>query len=145
LQLARATVAGNLSLFLEKSGESEKLGGWMRRMQALEGQAVVVDHGMWLYFANRFGLEIAEHLEPKPGISPTTRHLREVIQVIEKRQVPVILTAAYFPSRHADFVARERSAKSLPMCHQVGCREGIDSYIAMIAYNIDTLLGAMGK
>jgi Tfp pilus assembly protein PilF len=60
---------------------------------------------MWEYFARRFGLEIVETLEPKPGIAPTTSHLEQVVATVKQRGVGLILTSPYFDPRHGRWVA----------------------------------------
>ena len=54
-------------------------------MAAYAGTKTVADHDLWPYFARRYGLEVVGFLEPKPGVSPTTRHLGEVVELTSSR------------------------------------------------------------
>ena len=102
----------------------------------------VQDHRYWPYFAQRFGLELVETLEPKPGIAPTTAHLQQVIERIRAEKIPVLLATPYFDPRHARFVAEQSGVRVVPMAHQVGSRPGTDDYVAMIDYDVKQVFGA---
>ena len=67
---------GKLDPFLKEQKEEGSLGGWLGMMLPYQGSKVVTDHNLWPYFARRFGISVAGFLEPKPGISPTTKHLQ---------------------------------------------------------------------
>ncbi len=130
---------------LEAEKKTTLLGGWVKLMRPHAGAAVVADHNLWPYFAGRFGVDVVDFLEPKPGISPTTRHLAGLVKTMRARKIEVILAAPYFDSRHAEFVSRHTGAVVAPMAHQVGARKGADDYIAMIDYNVRTLAAALRK
>jgi len=131
--LVSAVEGGTLEELL---GGGAELGGWLATARAWGGPAVVEDHQYWIYFARRFGLEIVATLEPKPGIAPTSGHLREVVDVVEARSAEAILATAYFDPRHARWVAERTGARVARMAHQVGSREGADDYLAMVDYNV---------
>lgn len=144
-KLAAVFSQGKLEAFLEQTGERDKLGGWLGQLVPEGRIQAIDDHAMWTYFAKRFRIEILAHLEPKPGLTPTTRHLASVVETVEKEAVPVILTAAYFPARHAQFVSQRTGAVTLAMCHQVQGRPEADTYLEMIDYNVTTLVGALQR
>jgi ABC-type Zn uptake system ZnuABC Zn-binding protein ZnuA len=133
---------GRLDAFLAEQGDT--LGGWLGLLRSYRGAPVVDDHGLWPYFAHRFGLEVAGHMEPKPGIPPTTRHLGEVIDLMRSRKVRVVLASAYYDPRHADFVAAHTGARVVRMANLVGAREGTDDYLAMLDYDVRQLAATLG-
>jgi ABC-type Zn uptake system ZnuABC Zn-binding protein ZnuA len=98
---------------------------------------------MWPYFAERFGLQITDSLEPKPGIPPTTAHLTEVVNAMKANGVKVVLAAAYYDPRYAQFVADNTGAKVVNMAHQAGARPGTEDYLAMADYNVRQLVAAL--
>jgi ABC-type Zn uptake system ZnuABC Zn-binding protein ZnuA len=134
-----------LGAFLRSQGEEGLLGGWMGRMAPYAGTRAVADHNVWPYLAQRFGLIMVGVLEPRPGIPPTTRHLRELIQIMQAQGVKLILTSAYYDPRHAQFVAQTTHARVVPLAHQVGARPGTDDYLSMVDYNIRQLIAALGN
>ena len=118
------------------------LEGWLGAIAAGAPRKAVEDHRAWTYFARRFGVELVAALEPLPGIAPTTRHLRAVVEQMRAEGVGLILATAYFSPAHAEFVARETGARVVPLAHQVGSRPGTDHYRAMVDANVRALLGA---
>jgi ABC-type Zn uptake system ZnuABC Zn-binding protein ZnuA len=134
---------GRLEEFLKGQGDEGKLGGWFGELSGHFGATAVADHDLWPYFARRYGLVVVGFLEPKPGVSPTTGHLREVIEMMKAQGVKLILMSPYFDPRHAEFVARDTGAVTATLAHQVGSRPGTDDYLAMCAYNVRELALAL--
>lgn len=132
-----------LTAFLRAQGEEGLLGGWLARVAPYRGVKAVSDHNAWPYFAQRFGLTLVGFLEPLPGVPPTTRHLRELIQLMQAQDVKLILASAYYDPRHAQFVAHNTQAKVVPLANQVGARAGTDDYLGMVEYNIRQLVTAL--
>ncbi len=135
---------GRLRAFLADQGQENLLGGWLAAMLPYFGAKAVADHNMWPYFARRFGLSIIGFMEPKPGISPTTRHLGDLVSKMRAEGVKGILTAPYYDPRHARFLADGTGAKIARMAHQVGGPEGTEDYLRMTDYNVRQVLSALG-
>lgn len=143
-KLAVLAEHGTLDEFLRGQGEAGALGGWLGLLAGRYGTKVVDDHPLWPYFARRFGLVVVGHLEPKPGIPPTTRHLAELIARMKAERVPVILASAYYDPRHASFVAAETGARVLAMANQAGARPGTETYLDWVDYNVRQVAAALG-
>ena len=135
---------GRLGSFLKQQGEESLLGGWLGLMLPYRGAKAVDDHNMWPYFARRFGIEVIGHMEPKPGIPPTTSHLRDLVERMKAEGVKVVLASSYYDPRHARFISQNTGEKVVNLAHQVGAREGTDNYLAMFDYNIWQLGAALG-
>lgn len=112
-------------------------------MRAHQGTPVVDDHNMWPYFARRFGIRVVGHMEPKPGIPPSTRHLRDLANLMQADDVQVVITAAYYDRRHADFLTGATGASSVTLAHQVGATPGAQDYLSMVDHNVRQLAAAM--
>jgi ABC-type Zn uptake system ZnuABC Zn-binding protein ZnuA len=143
-KLVQLAELGKLDAFLEGQGDAGALGGWLGAMRPHRGTKVVDDHPLWPYFARRFGLVVVGHMEPKPGIPPTTRHLAELIQLMQAQDVRLILTAPYYDARHARFLAEHTTARLVPLANQVGSRPGVDDYLGMIGWNVSHVVDALG-
>ena len=102
---------GRLVPFLEEHGLLDELGGWLGQAMSIRGQKLVCYHKNWIYFANRFGLEIAGYAEPKPGIPPTPRHVETIIELIRDRGIEVILSANYFNPAKPQAIADRTGAR----------------------------------
>ena len=94
-------------------------------------------HKNWIYFANRFGLDIVGYVEPKPGIPPTPRHVETIIELIRDRGIDVILSSNYFDPAEAEGHRGPdgRTVVTVP-CRRVRPGEGyedlIDAWIARL-------------
>src|SRR5262249_42497333 len=80
---------GRLESFLDSQCDREKLAGWLGALSGHAGTRVIADHDLWPYFAKRFGISVAGFMEPKPGVSPTTSHLREVVETMKRDGIKV--------------------------------------------------------
>jgi ABC-type Zn uptake system ZnuABC Zn-binding protein ZnuA len=137
--LAEAMLAGGRP----DGADESRLGGWLGAMRPHRGRAVVADHDLWPYFAERFGIEVAAFLEPLPGITPTTKHLAEVARLMKVQEIRVILSASYFQPRYARKVAKATGARVVEMANQVGARDGVDDYLEMIDWNVRQVANAL--
>jgi zinc/manganese transport system substrate-binding protein len=138
-EVLNAIERGEVATLASQNGVT--LAGWLGAVAPGTPRKAVEDHRAWSYFARRFGVDLVAALEPLPGIAPTTRHLREVIEQMRTEKVELILATAYFSPAHAEFVARETGARIVPLAHQVGSRPGTDHYQAMVDANVRALLG----
>ncbi len=142
-KLALLFERGRLEAFLKGQGEASLLGGWLGLMLPYYGTKVVDDHNTWPYFARRFGIQIIGHLEPKPGIPPTTGHLRALVERMRVEGVKAVLASPYYDPRHAQFISENTGARVVNLAHQVGGREGTGDYLSMIDYDVRQLAAAL--
>lgn len=140
-QLLLACGRGTLSPLLREHGDA--LGGWAARLEALRGRAVVADHDLWLYLAERFGFTTPVLLEPRPGVPPSTAHLQQVVATARERSLAAILVAPYFPPQHAELVAKATGLRIAAMLHQPGGRGGDEDYVGFVDHNVQALAAAL--
>jgi len=143
-KLALLAERGRLVAFLKSQKQDDLLGGWLGAMTPHYGTRYVDEHDLWLYFAARFGLRNAGHMEPVAGLPPTTQHLGEVVRRMRDESVGLIISVPYYDPKHAQFVARESGAKVARLAHQVGAVPGSDDYLAMFDANVKALTSALG-
>jgi ABC-type Zn uptake system ZnuABC Zn-binding protein ZnuA len=91
----------------------ERLGGWLGRGLTFRGRKVVAYHKNWTYFADLFGLTIVDYVEPKPGIPPSARHVKELIDEIRDQEIEVLIAASYFDSRQPELIAERSGCRAL--------------------------------
>ena len=143
-KLAILAERGRLDTFLTSQGEASLLGGWLGLLHPHRGAKLVADHTLWPYFSQLFGLNLIEHLEPLPGIPPTTSHLQTVIELMRATNVKAVLASAYYDPRYAQFVAENTGATIVNMAHQGNARPGTGNYLDMVDYNVKQLSAALG-
>jgi ABC-type Zn uptake system ZnuABC Zn-binding protein ZnuA len=76
-------------------------------VKKLPSKEMITYHRSWTYFANAFGLQVVQTIEPIPGIPPTARHLQEVVHLIKQRRVPFVLEETYFSEEGGEFLNRQ--------------------------------------
>jgi ABC-type Zn uptake system ZnuABC Zn-binding protein ZnuA len=148
--LARLAKAGKLHAFLEGkeyprgSGHTlaDRLGGWLKQAEPLRGRRIIGYHKNWIYFTTRFGLEIVGHVEPKPGIPPTPRHVEKIIDLIRDEEIRVIMTANYFDPAKPEVIAARTGARVVIVPMGSGGEAGVESYEDLIDTWITRLVKA---
>jgi zinc/manganese transport system substrate-binding protein len=120
-----------------------KMAGWQKTLAPYRGAKLVTYHKDFVYFANRFGFDIVEELEPKPGIAPSPSHLASVIGTMKKTGAKVVLVQPYQSRKTAETVARQTGATVLDMPEQPGARSGTESYTAMMDNLVNTLAAGL--
>ena len=151
--LARLERSGNLRSFLagkefpRGSGRTleGRLGGWLKQAEPLRGRKIIGYHKDWIYFAHRFGLEIAGYIEPKPGIPPTPRHVEEIISLIQGQKIRAIVCANYFDPAKPQAIADRTGATVVMVPLSVGGEPGVEGYEQLIDTWISRLVAALGK
>ena len=109
---------------------------WQKLMAPFKGAKIVTYHNDFMYFAERFKLEVVETLEPKPGIAPSPAHLAQVIAKMNAQKARVILVQPYQNRRTAETVARQVNGVVLDVSQQPGAIKGTDTYVTLM----DTLI-----
>ena len=120
-----------------------KTAEWNARLGPHRGAKIVTYHTDFLYLAERYGLEMIETLEPKPGIAPSPAHIAQVIGSMRTNGGRVILVQPFQNRRTAETVARQTDATVLLMPHQPGVVENVDGYFQVTDYLVDTLATAL--
>lgn len=121
-----ADFEANYSAFIKET--DERLAGWQQRMAPLRGLKIVTYHGSWPYFAARFGLEVAGHVEPKPGIPPSASHLDGLVKKMKAESVAVILTESYYPRKGSEFLAGRTGAAIVTAAVSAGGAMDVKTY-----------------
>lgn len=117
---------------------------WRARMAPFVGTKVVTFHNSWPNFAQRFGLEVVGHIEPKPGIPPTPSHTLDIINLIRRERVPVLLIEPYIDTKTPDYIGQQTGARVVTLYPSVGGRPEIDDYLALFDYDVGALVEALG-
>jgi ABC-type Zn uptake system ZnuABC Zn-binding protein ZnuA len=72
------------------------LGGWLKEALPFRNRKIVDYHKNWIYFKELFRLQVIGHVEPKPGIPPSPKHVEELVKKMKADKVKVIFAANYF-------------------------------------------------
>ena len=114
---------------------------WERNAEAakkLGSHEVFTYHRSWSYFADAFGLDVVNTVEPVPGIPPTAKHLAEMVDMAKARKVGLLIQEPYFASDGGKFLEREAGVR--PVIEAASCDAATaGSYLQ----HFDALLAAL--
>ena len=104
-----------------------------------QGKKVIQYHELFNYALDAFGVEKAGDIEPLPGISPSSKHTLELINLIKNQNITTILQDVYHEKRTAKFIADKTGAIVKTVPHDVGATDtadSLDSFYTEIATKI---------
>jgi ABC-type Zn uptake system ZnuABC Zn-binding protein ZnuA len=148
-RLANLSMRKQLRSFLEDTEIGgapllDQQGGWMAAAECLRGQRLVAYHLNWVYFLDRFGIEVASYVERRPGIPASASHVASLIELIRRDQIPVLWVANYFDQRTPTLIAERTGATFLyvPLYTDPDSPD-LDEYTELIDTWIDTMKAAI--
>ena len=114
---------------------------WQRNAEAAKkvgSRAIFTYHRSWSYFADAFGFEVVNTVEPVPGIPPTARHLQELVDQAKARKVAVLIQEPYFSADGGKFLTRQAGVRLIVQA--ASCDAPVaGSYLR----NFDTIMAAL--
>jgi ABC-type Zn uptake system ZnuABC Zn-binding protein ZnuA len=116
---------------------------WQKLLAPYKGAKIVTYHNDFVYFADRFKLEVVETLEPKPGIAPSPAHLAKVIATMNAENARVILVQPYQNRKTAETVARQANGTVVDVSQQPGALKDTDSYVALMDNLVHAIAAAL--
>ncbi|HEX7836233.1 MAG TPA: metal ABC transporter substrate-binding protein [Kofleriaceae bacterium] len=142
-KLERLSRRNELIDYLKTKGTYGKLGGWLKQAEALRGTKIITYHKTWVYFCDRFGLEIRGEVEEKPGIPPSQDYLATLIKKIPTEGIKVIFIDTIYPTKDGDFLAAKTSAKIVSSPIDLGGAPNTETYFSLIGTLLDRILAAV--
>jgi zinc/manganese transport system substrate-binding protein len=119
--------------------------GWEAQMAPYRGRKVVTYHQSWPNFCERFGLQVVDYIEPRPGIPPTPSHTLEVINTMKRDKIQLILVEPYFDLRTPNSIARAVGGDVAQLMPSVGGKKEITDYFKLFDYDINLLVSLFQK
>ncbi len=115
---------------------------WDEAMKPYRGRKVITYHQSWPNFVKRFGLVVADYVEPRPGIPPSPAHVVELISLMKRQNVKLILVEPYFDLKTPQSVARETGGQVVVLMPSVGGDSHTGDYIKLFEYDVNQLVKA---
>jgi len=115
---------------------------WDEQMKPFRGRKVITYHQSWPNFIKRFGLQVADYVEPRPGIPPSPAHVVELIALMKRQNVKLILVEPYFDLKTPQSVARETGGQVVVLMPSVGGNKESGDYIQLFDYDVNLLVKA---
>ncbi|MBN2576690.1 MAG: zinc ABC transporter substrate-binding protein [Deltaproteobacteria bacterium] len=141
---------GRLIPFLEKKQYKGKpiielLSGWMKAALPLRGKKIVTYHKNISYFAQLFGIDVVDYLEPKPGIPPTPGHIASVLDKMRAMNIKVMWAANYFDVAQVKKAAEKVHAVPVIVALGPGGQPGMNTFFDIFDIWIDELNQAFAQ
>jgi ABC-type Zn uptake system ZnuABC Zn-binding protein ZnuA len=156
-RIAKAYVAkfsemdpGNAAYFQQNYDDFDKRltvaeKGWEAKIAPYKGRKVVTYHRSWPNFCERFGLDVIEYVEPRPGIPPTPSHTLDVINAMKRDNVKLVMVEPYFDLRTPTAIARAVGGEVAQLMPSVGGNKEITNYFQLFDYDINLLVSLFQK
>ena len=116
---------------------------WQAALAPFKGLKVVTYHRSFSNFADRFGLNVVDFVEPKPGIPPTPQHTLNLINMMKQQNVKLVLVEPYFDLKTPNSIGRSTGAKVVVLPPSVGGVKEITDYFKLFDYDVNLLLDAI--
>lgn len=120
-----------------------KLAAWTKLLAPYQGTKVVTYHKTFDYLLDRFGLQLAGTIEPKPGIEPSPTHITALIPRLKEQGVKVVLIEDHRPARTPRFVAEQAGATLVILPHFPGGHKTSETYLEWMDHLIGELAAAL--
>src|SRR6266571_3126941 len=121
----------------------KKMAEWAKLLEPYRGAKVITYHKSFDYFVERFGLELAGTIEPKPGIEPSPSYINGLIPRLKAAGVKIVMIEPFRPRRTPGYVAQAIGAKLLLLPGAVGGNEKVRDYIGLFDYDVAQIAAAL--
>ena len=100
----------------------------------------VAHHKSWVYLDDWLGLREVAVLEPKPGIPPSSTHLAEVLDQLQRTPAKAVIRSAYEDPRPSEWLAERAKIPNLELPFTVGGSERAKDLFGLFDDTIERLL-----
>lgn len=118
---------------------SAAISRWESEAAALKGKPVVVHHQTFVYLIDWLGMKRVGTLEPKPGIPPTTSHLKNLLQKLRSNPADVIIRTPYDPDGASEWLSEKTGTKAVVLPYTIGGDEQSGDLFALFDRTIALL------
>jgi ABC-type Zn uptake system ZnuABC Zn-binding protein ZnuA len=131
----KALFEANRDAFLSRL--SEKISEWETALKPYRGTKVVVVHDSWVYFTERFGLQIVAAAEPHPGVPPSPAELALLFKRMREANVRILIAEPHANPALVRQIEQKGGAKSVTLLPS-----GTD-YIGLFEENVKRLAAGL--
>jgi zinc/manganese transport system substrate-binding protein len=140
------------ALFNQRCGDFEKrVAEAAEKLKAratslgLSGMKVVTYHRSWSYFAQAFGLDVVNYVEPRPGIPPSPDHVQDLVTQLKQGGIRLLIMEDFFDPRLPQKIAKDTGVPLVVLPTSVGAEDGIKTPLDLFNRQLDLIAAALGK
>ncbi|MEO8037680.1 MAG: zinc ABC transporter substrate-binding protein [Betaproteobacteria bacterium] len=116
---------------------------WAKMGAPLKGVTVIQHHKNFSYLFDFLGMRQVASLEPKPGVEPTSAHLRELVENQQSDPVKLIIRASYQSPAPSEWLAQRINVPAIMLPATVGGSEGATDLFTLFDDSIRRMLDAL--
>jgi zinc/manganese transport system substrate-binding protein len=108
-------------------------------MLTCKSKKVIQYHELFNYFLRRYNFKSYANIEPLPGISPSSKHTMQLINLIRDKDIKLILQDVYHEKKSAKFIASKTKVEVVVLPHDVGALKDaktLESFYESVAEKI---------
>jgi zinc/manganese transport system substrate-binding protein len=134
------TYEKNLKVFCQNL--KSKISMWENQFSFLKGKDIVCYHPHWSYLLEWMNLKNAGYIELRPGIPPTPRHKKEIIDIMKEKNIKVVAVSSWKEPTIAKEVAEEVNAQLLILPGEVEAMPKSKDYMDWIDFLVTKMTSA---
>jgi len=116
---------------------------WQKQLAPYKDAKILPYHRNFIYFANRFGLELFGTVEPKPGIPPSPHYIADLAESMKKANVRVVTYQPYYNADASKQVAQRAGGIAIEIPTEVGGVPGTDDVFSKFDVMVSAIAGAL--
>jgi zinc/manganese transport system substrate-binding protein len=121
----------------------QKMPEWTKAMEPYRGTKVVTYHKSLTYLLDRFGLELAGTIEPRPGIEPSPSYINGLMPRLKAAGAKVVLVEPFRARKTPAYVAQAIGVKLVLIPAAVNGHEKVKDYVSLFDYDVAQIVAAL--
>jgi len=122
-----------------------RIAEWEQLAAPLRGLKVVSYHPDLVYLAQRYGFEVVDTIELKPGVPATPGHVEDLVARMKQQDVRVVVREVTYDMPLARSIANRTGARLAGIAVITGGLPGADSYVDFVDANLRALVAVAGS
>ncbi|KHE91101.1 MAG: metal ABC transporter substrate-binding protein [Candidatus Scalindua rubra] len=122
-----------------------RLAKWLKRIKPYSGTKVIAYHRSWPNFSKRFGINVVDYVEPKPGIAPSPAHIAALIKRMKSEDIRVLIREPCYETKIPKFISTKTGASVLTLPVSVEGVSEVKDYFELFDYIIENLVSTFEK
>ena len=141
--------AGNAAFYRQRAADFDKrwqaaISRWQQQAARLKDVPLVEHHKGFTYLIRWLGMREVGDLEPLPGIPPTTSHLAELVEQMQRAPAKMIVYSSYDDPRAAEFLSKRTGIPAVMLPFTVGGSDRAKDLFGYFDDLVARLLGPLG-
>jgi ABC-type Zn uptake system ZnuABC Zn-binding protein ZnuA len=115
----------------------------LMKLKPFRNRMILTHRAAWAYFARRFGFVIRGSITSQAGTEPSPKQLSDLIRMIKTEKIRVIVSEPQLDPKLPKILSQETGAKVVVLAPIPGALPGLETYIDMLEYDVDQLVGGL--